>query len=650
MFRIWRRNLLLVGVVLGWGAGAVLSQETLTVPAELVQFPDLIIHNAKIVTMDDISPNGPPGNIFQAMAMRGDRIQRLGTDAQVLRLAGPQTRKIDLKGRTVVPGLIDTHTHLHDGFIGDWARKNPQEVLSFYKRFSVTGNTFGELTRGIELVIKENMAGAPEGQWANIDLPGRGAFGLGIGTLYLNQKQMTREQLDSLAPTRPVYITSEGEFLLNTAARDSYMKVFDVEATDENEMGTMDMNPQIGRTLVTEQYFRTRVPLLADIIENGLHYFAALGFTGFSSHLVGFPIHDAYMKLMREDRMPVRFGFAHRFCQVMAVDIPGCFQRLGDMAGMGNDYFWNVGVTLGALDFDAPAICTTMEASPEVKATEKCYSNPGSPYYEAIHTALRSRLRYVVNHVMGDKSLDNFMDLIELAMKEDPSLDLDYIRGRKFSSDHCGWYPRADQIPRMARLGIHFSCGPKELDDQGMYIPKVYSEQYANRIGPIKSMLDGGLMVSTEGGQQVVPKLSETVDNWTIFARYMPYITRKRSDGVSLAPEEAINRVQLLKTSTSWAASYMLKEDVLGTLEPGKFADFVVFNKDYFTVPQDDIPTVIPLMVVVGGKTIVLRNELAQELGTAAVGPQLKFTFELPKAERGEFDATELLRGGGGVQ
>ena len=71
---------------------AVRAQNTLTVPAELVQFPDLIIHNAKIVTMDDISPTGPPGTIVQAMAIRGDLIQFMGTDSQALRLAGPQTR------------------------------------------------------------------------------------------------------------------------------------------------------------------------------------------------------------------------------------------------------------------------------------------------------------------------------------------------------------------------------------------------------------------------------------------------------------------------------------------------------------------------------------------------------------------------------
>ncbi|MCH8269479.1 MAG: amidohydrolase family protein, partial [Acidobacteria bacterium] len=610
---------------------------TLTVPAEMVQFPDLIVHNAKIVTMDDLSPTGPPGSIFQAMAIRGDQIQFLGSNAQVLRYAGPRTRKIDLQGRTVVPGLINTHIHLHGGYLSRWARNNPQEVSKFMRRFRVAGNTFEELTLGIELAIKESMGQAPPGQWATIGLPGRGKYGVGIGTLFLNQKQMTRERLDTLAPLVPVYISSEGEYLMNTAARDAFMDLFNVDHTDENEGITM-VNPKVGGTLLVEQYFRTRVPLMADIIEDGLKHFAALGFTGFSSHIIGFSVHDAYMKLSREDRMPVRFGFAHRACQQMAVDIPGCFARLGDMAGMGNKYFWNVGVTLGALDFDAPAICTTMEAAtPEIKATEKCNVAPGTPYNEAIYTAFRSHLRFVVNHVMGDKSMDHFMDILERAMQDDPSMDLDYVRSRRYSADHCGWYPRSAQIPRMAKLGMIFSCASKEIDDGGFFIPKVYKEQYADRIGPIKSMLEGGLMVANEGRGDGYDDPHPTT-----FAQFFPYMTRKRSDGVAMAPQEAVDRVQLLKMSTSYAAAYVLKEKEIGTLEPGKFADFVVFDKDYFTVPEAEIPSVIPLMVVLGGKTTVLREELANEWSVPAVGPQINFQFELEPRDRGEWDFTEM--------
>ena len=180
----------------------------------------------------------------------------------------------------------------------------------------------------------------------------------------------------------------------------------------------------------------------------------------------------------------------------------------------------------------------------------------------------------------------------------------------------------------MARLNIHLSCASKEIDDQGTFIPKIFGERYANRIGPINSMLTAGMIVSNEG------RGSGTADvEYTPFARFYPYMTRSRSDGVVLAPEEAVNRVQLLKMSTSYAARYVLKEKELGTLEPGKLADFVVLSKDYFTIPEAEIPTVMPLMTVLGGKTIVLREELARDIGLSAVGPQLQFTFEVPKRD-----------------
>src|SRR3989304_1403812 len=86
-------------------------QAQVTVPAELAAYayPDLIIYNAKIVTMSDASLNNSPGRIVEAMAVKGDLIQLIGSNQEGLRLAGPQTRKMDLKGRTGGPGLMNTH-------------------------------------------------------------------------------------------------------------------------------------------------------------------------------------------------------------------------------------------------------------------------------------------------------------------------------------------------------------------------------------------------------------------------------------------------------------------------------------------------------------------------------------------------------------
>src|SRR6185436_14668790 len=101
--------------VAGWA-------QTVTVPQALVGYPELIVHNAKIVTMDDPSFQPNIGHTVQAMAIRDKKILALGTDAEILQLAGPQTRKIDVKGRTVIPGLINTHSHMHDHSIRLWTR------------------------------------------------------------------------------------------------------------------------------------------------------------------------------------------------------------------------------------------------------------------------------------------------------------------------------------------------------------------------------------------------------------------------------------------------------------------------------------------------------------------------------------------------
>ncbi|MSO19764.1 MAG: hypothetical protein EXQ56_04760 [Acidobacteria bacterium] len=597
------------------------AQQMVRVPQELVQYPDLIIHNAKIVSMDDPQVNTSVGRVYQAMAVRGDRIQQLGTNAQILAYAGPRTRKFDLKGRTVVPGLIDTHNHLHDIYVGEWARKHPQEIFTYRKQFTVSGRSFDELTAGITVLFKDNAPQLKPGQWITIDLPGPKKRG--IGKEFISAKHITRAKLDSIAPTTPVYIESEGAFLMNTAGRDAFLKLFHVKPTDENEALALT-TPQFSRALLTEIYFRPRVPLMADILEDGLNHFSALGFTTFSSHSTGFPIHDGYLMLSRQGRLPVRYAFTHRFCQMTSADIEGCFFRLGDAAGLGNDTMWNIGVTLGGLDTDPPNFCSTIAAPPEIKKLELCRTVPGTHYYDSIYTALRSRLRYVINHVKGDKSLDIFMDIVDKVMADDPSITLDYIRSLRITSDHCGFYPRADQIPRMARFGMAFSCGASQIEDMGAYL-RIYGEQYADRITPIRSMISGGLMVANEGGgngmEAAVP---------TAFARYYPFITRKRSDGFVVAQKEAVDRVTLMKMSTVWAAPYLLREKQIGTLEPGKLADFVVFDKDYFTIPEGEIPSVIPLMTVLGGKISVLREELAQQLGIAPEGPQLHFRFDLP--------------------
>jgi hypothetical protein len=351
----------------------------------------------------------------------------------------------------------------------------------------------------------------------------------------------------------------------------------------------------------------------------------------------------AYTTLVKEGRMPVRFGFSNRFCQQVEVDIPGCFLRAGDYAGLGDEgnFFWNVGITLGGIDNGPPAICTTMEAPPELKSKEQCIIQPGNDYWKAVYSAVRSRYRYVVNHSWGDKGVDYVLDVIDKVVQENPSFTLDFVRSQRYSSDHCGFYPTPSQLPRMAKYGWYISCASNALTRSAPYL-QVYKGNYAGRIAPLASAIKMGVVPSLEA--ELGLNASGGRDVRSMWLESLPFITRKNRWGDAIAPEEAVDRVTLLKMATTWASRYVIKEKQIGSLEAGKLADYVVWNKDYFSVPENELGTVFPLMTVLGGKTMMLREEYAKDLGTTPIGLQGKFTFTVPVPDRPSME--QLLSGG----
>jgi predicted amidohydrolase YtcJ len=147
------------------------------------------------------------------------------------------------------------------------------------------------------------------------------------------------------------------------------------------------------------------------------------------------------------------------------------------------------------------------------------------------------------------------------------------------------------------------------------------------QIAPIKSAIQGGVMVTfeSEAGIQVDGSRS-------YFGHAIPFLTRKNARGQDIAPDEAIDRNTLLKMMTNWAARYVMKEDVLGSLEKGKWADFVILSNDYFAGPPEALYDVYPVMTVVAGNVRVLREEFARELGKQPVGPQIVWTAEAENA------------------
>ena len=612
-------------VLVSWAA----AQETATVPVAIIAYPDLILHNGNIVSMDDTSTGPSPGSIYQAIAVHNQRIQALGTNTEILSYAGPDTETIDLQGKTVVPGFVDAHTHIHNNEVNWWVSQNPAAFDTMGRRFSVGGMTYEELKKGIELVLKEQMTSSEEDKWAFITLPTNDpddpGSGTGVGVQFLQERQILLNELDEFAPNRPVLVFSHPAYLINSkgveAIENIYGAVPEVVMDTSDDAGFGDL-VQYRRSLLVDGYFRLRPRGLADIVEQSLRKNAAVGITAFSSHMMGLQFLNAYQILIRENRMPIRYAYTHYFGFQGNSDPASFYMRLGDMEGLGNDYFWAAGVGLGNVDSGPPKICTTMEAPPAVKNREWCRDEPGSATSKAVLTAVLSKERVAVGHVYGDKAVDYFMDTLEEAIGLDPTITLDYIRSRRFTADHCGFYPRPDQIPRIARLGMIISCGGNSLSRSYPWLER-YGLQYAKWISPVKSLIDGGVRTVYENEAGVQGLVSETY-----FYQGYALITRENEYGRLVAPEEAIDRMTLMKMMTSWPAEFVVREKHLGTLEKGKLADLQVLNKDYFTVPQEEIPSIFPLMTVVGGKIEVLRSEFARELGKDSAGPQLEFNNE----------------------
>ena len=153
-------------------------------------------------------------------------------------------------------------------------------------------------------------------------------------------------------------------------------------------------------------------------------------------------------------------------------------------------------------------------------------------------------------------------------------------------------------------------------------IAKQYGIEYTSWVVPRKGLTEAGIPTGFEIDRPLPYKLFFFITKG--MNRY------NDRDQKVYGPNERTDRIVQLKALTRWGAHYLLRENLQGTLEPGKFSDFIVLDKDFLTVPEDQIPSIQVLMTVVGGKTVHLTPGLASEIGMQPVGPDT-WKEEVPK-------------------
>lgn len=581
-------------------------------------YPELIVYNAKLVTMDDGSNQSTVGTIAQAMAIRGHRILKVGTSAAVRALAGPQTKQLDMKGKTVLPSFIMTHEHPTDWMFIDpeavrHALPEDNDILVAYSMPPIPAK---EQFAQFEAKLNEAVAKAKPGQWILF------AFNWGPNYEYarevsdLYNTEIKKERLDRLAPNNPVKV-KDGFIggVLNTRGIEETKKVFpDMTSMTRGRsvVGTMTQMELEGngdsRPIEPDVIFRGRTPELANVLKAELELWAAHGMTTFASSPYSFHNFQAMNYLDREGQMPSRFGWGYTGPDF---DVDTLRWIVG-MLGRGSDYLWNVGIWSSS-----GGNCTTIDAAPAVKAKERCNFEPGSLGRAVLERIIREGGRIATMHTGGDKDIDYYMDAIQKASAE-AGFTLDQIRAKRFAFDHGSGAPRPDQIPRVKNLGMYVSMINTMLwENHREYDTSVkvrnYGIEFAHYSVPRKSVTDANIKNGFEIDRPL-PHLLFTMINKGM-TRYNDQEKRV------LGAREATDRIVQLKALTTWGSWYVLREKDLGSLAEGKLADFIVLDRDYLTVPEAEIPKLKVLMTVVGGDIRHLVPSLARDIGLAPAGP-----------------------------
>jgi len=597
-----------------------LSQDY-TALVEDMGYADTILVNGKIVSMDDRSnvPN-TPGNIFEAMAIKGKRIMALGTHEQMQRLAGSRTQTVDMGQRTVIPGLIQTHYHL---FTGAARKYGPQFGLTDPSvKLTVVAETTPEATaKRIRDIITnairtQNIA---RGQWISVavqegkeNLPGTNRTWFYVGKL-------NRRQLDAATPNHPVMVWGGIGGYFNSVAIEEFKEVFP-DWEDSTNLETGPGSALNGYFAVPEQgaltfeYWWRDKPLsdLAEVMRlQGLDVIRA-GITTVATRLLYPRTVAAYSLLNREGQLPHRLAYyieSQRGNLFNRKTINEFYRGYGapwTNHANGGEMMWLNGMCHEIWDSTQNNICMgpDLSAPEDIKARERC-PNPDLKAWVALRAGLINGWRAAGVHGTSPHGVRLYIQMLEEAMRE-ANFSVEYVRDLRLTLEHnqvLGNVP--DVMEAIKKYGIILNVNTGYLAE----VPKLiedYGEELRKFAMPVKTWIEDGIRVTFEArGTDFWTPIHTLVTRETAVSRIYP-------ESVVLLPEEAIDRVTALKMATTWASEYMLAEDTIGTLEPGKYADFAVLDRDYFTIPVDDIPNMKSVMTGLNGK-IVYDNSSGQD-------------------------------------
>jgi predicted amidohydrolase YtcJ len=541
-----------------------LTAGTAIVPARAqVPSADTIFVNGKVVTLDAKS------SVVQGIAIRDGKILEVGSNLDVRKHAEQRTRIIDLGGRTVIPGLMDSHIH----------------ALRAGLTYSVELSWIGvpSLAKGLDL-IRETARTSRPGTWIKI--------GGGWTELQFPEKRgPTVNELIAAAPDRPVYV----QRLYNTAwITPAGMKLMNLTPASEIPGGNAEKDANGNLTGVftgvnrTFNFFADKIPgpRFADQVAGTKKYLRELnrlGMTAINEFPGGgmYPEHFRAVQLLwQKGELPLRVSFHVQSNSRTTLDDYKAYTWFTPMS-FGDDMLRvrGIGESLSQGMYDGSTV--GLPFNPTDKDREE---------FCAIARWAAEHGMTVHQHAASNRAAAMILDCFEAVNKDIP------IAGMRWQIAHVE-NAAEDTLRRMKALNMGWSVQDRLLYS-GQIVLKVLGPEASRRAPPIKTGLTMGLHVA--GGTD-----SDQVAPYNPFVSLRWLLDGKMIDGTPMrGPEETPTREEALRMYSLGAAWFTFDEDKRGSLEAGKYADLAVLSDDYLTVPVEKIGELVSLLTLVGGKAV----------------------------------------------
>ncbi len=537
---------------------------------------DLVLRNGRVVTVDLAQPEA------QAVAIVGDRIVAVGSDADVAPFIGPKTEVVDLAGRLAIPGFVESHGH----FLSLGHAKTSLDLTR--------AGAWSDVVAMVEAAARK----AAPGEWI-----------LGRGWHQERWKRTSEPRVDGVplhhelsrvSPNNPVLLghASGHAAFANAKA----MELAGIRKDTANPAGgeivrDAEGNPtgllrETAQRLVREVLAKAEAGRDPQVLEAERRRHVELagsealskGVTSFHDAGSDFATIDFFKRLADEGKLPVRL-----YVMVRRESNEAMAEKLAKyrMIGYGSNFLTVRSIKRqidGALGAHGAWLLSPYLDLPE--SSGLTLENP-----EDIRRTAKLALQhgYQVNtHAIGDRANREVLDIYEEAFRAHSDRDL---RWRIEHAQHL----HPDDVPRFISLRIIASMQGIHATSDGPWVLKRLGPERAKSGAYLwRSLLDSGVIIANGTDTPV-----EDIDP---IASFHVSVARRMADGTSFYPEQSMTREEALRSYTLNGAYAAFEEKIKGSITPGKLADVVVLSKDIMKVPEAEIPTAKVVITILGGR------------------------------------------------